>query len=121
MAKIRITKKLTKYCFSRRTEPIKYIVVHGSSVINQSKNAQSTSDYFCSRNRQESYHYYIDDLNIIRTIEDKNTALHSSDAGVNDITNENSISIYICNTNGGISLKAEKKINSFIKVSIKET
>ena len=120
MAKIRITKKLTKYCFSRRTEPIKYIVVHGSSVINQSRNAQSTSDYFCSRNRQESYHYYIDDLNIIQTIEDKNTALHSSDAGVNDITNENSISIYICNTNGGISLKAEKKLIALLKYLLKK-
>ena len=115
MAGIRIIKNMTKYCHESRKQQIKYIVVHGANNIMQNKNANSTADYFCSKNRRESYHYYVDDSSIIQTIIDNEISMHSEDAGKNNITNENSISIYVCNTNGGISLKTEKKLSALLK------
>lgn len=115
MAGIRITKNMTQYCHNPRKQQVKYIVVHGANNIMQSKSAKLTADYFCSKNRRESYHYYVDDNSIIQTINDNEISWHSEDAGANDITNENSISVYICNTNGGISLKAEKKLSALLK------
>ena len=88
-----------KYNRSKRTQKVKYIVVHyvgsGSS---KPGNARSNCIYFSGGNRNASAHYFIDDANIYEYADPKTYyTWHCGDGhGKYGITNANSIGIEVC-------------------------
>lgn len=91
-----IQKKLIKYNYSSGND-IKYIVVHDTANTGKGANALAHFNYFNGGDRQASAHYFVDDSNIIQTVEDSNAAWHCGDGnGVYGITNHNSIGIETC-------------------------
>lgn len=93
-----INRKLINYNFSSRygTE-IKYIVVHDTGNRRRGAGAYNHYLYFNAGNRNASAHYFVDDKEIIQTVEDSNASWHCGDGkGRYGITNSNSIGIEIC-------------------------
>lgn len=93
-----INRKLINYNFSSRygTE-IKYIVVHDTGNRRRGAGAYNHYLYFNAGNRNASAHYFVDDKEIIQTVEDFNASWHCGDGkGQYGITNSNSIGIEIC-------------------------
>lgn len=108
-----INKKLIKYNFSsRKGIKIKYIVIHDTGNTNKGSGAYNHYLYFNGPNRNASSHYFIDDKEIIQTVEDANCAWHCGDGrGIYGITNSNSIGIELCiNQNGNFLATQEKAI-----------
>ena len=93
-----INKKLIKYNFSSRNGiKVKYIVVHDTGNPRNGAGAQNHYLYFNGGNRNASAHYFVDDKEIIQTVEDFNASWHCGDGkGRYGITNSNSIGIEIC-------------------------
>lgn len=101
-----IQKMLIKYNFSSGNT-IKYIVVHDTGNPAAGANAMMHYKYFNGGDRQASAHYFVDDKNIIQTVEDSNAAWHCGDGGgAKGITNHNSIGIEICINSDGNYAKA---------------
>lgn len=96
-----IQKKLIKYNHSSGNE-LKYIVIHDTGNTGKGANALAHFNYFNGGDRQASAHYFVDDSNIIQTVEDNDAAWHCGDGrGVNGITNHNSIGIETCINSDG--------------------
>lgn len=93
-----ITKKLIKYNYSSRSKSrIKYIVVHDTGNYRIGAGALNHYIYFNGGNRNASAHYFVDDRQVIQTVEDFYASWHCGDGkGKFDITNSNSIGIEIC-------------------------
>lgn len=93
-----IKKKLIKYNYAPRYgKEIKYIVVHDTGNTNKGAGANNHYLYFNSGIRNASAHYFIDDKEIIQTVEDSNASWHCGDGkGLYGITNSNSIGVEIC-------------------------
>lgn len=113
-----INKKLIIYNYSsRKGEKIKYIVIHDTG--NKDKGAGANNHYryryFNGGNRNASAHYFVDDKEIIQTVEDSDTSWHCGDGkGKYGITNRNSIGIEICiNVDGNY----EKALENTIKLT----
>ena len=70
-----IQKMLIKYNFSAGND-IKYIVVHDTGNHAAGATALMHYKYFNGADRQASAHYFVDDSNIIQTVEDFNAAWH---------------------------------------------
>lgn len=104
-----INKKLIKYNFgSRNGTKIKYIVVHDTGNPRKGAGAYNHFLYFNGSNRNASAHYFIDDREIIQTVEDSNVSWHCGDGkGLYGITNSNSIGIEICINEDGNFEKAQ--------------
>ncbi len=86
-----------------RTEPIKYIVIHYTAGTNDT--ARANGVYFSRLTVQASAHYFVDDNEVIRTVEDGDSAWH---CGAKTYThpecrNSNSIGIEMCSRlSGGV-------------------
>ncbi|MDO5724965.1 MAG: peptidoglycan recognition family protein [Tissierellia bacterium] len=92
-----IDKRPIRYNFSKYREKIKYIVIHDTANKNKGANALAHYNYFNGGNRSASAHYFVDDKNIIETVEIALSAWHCGDGrGRFGITNSNSIGIEIC-------------------------
>jgi N-acetylmuramoyl-L-alanine amidase len=93
---VKVTKRLIKYNYSPGND-IKYIVIHDTGNKRKDANAYAHYRYFNSGNRRASAHYFVDDKEIIQTVEDNNASWHCGDGkGKYGITNHNSIGIEIC-------------------------
>jgi N-acetylmuramoyl-L-alanine amidase len=93
---VKVTKRLIKYNYSPGND-IKYIVIHDTGNKRKGANAYAHYRYFNSGNRRSSAHYFVDDKEIIQTVEDNNASWHCGDGkGKYGITNHNSIGIEIC-------------------------
>ena len=103
-----IIKKLIKYnTSSRQGVDIKYIVIHDTGNTKKSANANNHYLYFNGGNRNASAHYFIDDKEIVQTVEDEVASWHCGDGkGKYDVTNSNSIGIEICVNSDGNYLMA---------------
>lgn len=113
---MQINKKLIKYNFSSRNgTEIKYIVVHDTGNPRKGAGAHNHYLYFNGGNRNASAHYFVDDKEIIQTVEDSNASWHCGDGkGRYGITNSNSIGIEICINEDGDFEKA--KTNAIVLV-----
>ena len=108
-----ITKKLIKFNYSSRVGiKIKYIVIHDTGNPRKGSGANNHYIYFNGGNRNASAHYFVDDIEIIQTVEDANSAWHCGDGkGIYGITNRNSIGIEICiNEDSNFEIAKDKTI-----------
>jgi N-acetylmuramoyl-L-alanine amidase len=104
-----IQKKFIKYNISPRngTKP-HYIVIHDTGNTNKGANAIMHYNYFNGGNRSASADFFVDDSNIIQTVDYKvNYSWHCGDGGGKyGITNKNSIGVEICINSDGNYTKA---------------
>ena len=111
----KITKKISNYNFSSRNgNSIKYIVMHFTG--NQNDTALGNANYFGGGNRNASAHYFVDNDNIVQVVEDSNSSWNCGDGnGMYGITNQNSIAIEMCSTDGDISTDTENNTRELVK------
>ena len=110
-----IQKMLIKYNFSTGNN-IQYIVVHDTGNPAAGATAMMHYKYFNGADRQASAHYFIDDNNIIQTVEDSNAAWHCGDgANKYGIGNHNSIGIETCINSDGDYVKAISNTLDLVK------
>ena len=115
-----ITKKISKYNFSSRSgQKIKYIVMHFTG--NKTDTALNNANYFGGGNRNASAHYFVDNDNIVQVVEETNASWHCGDGnGKYGITNQNSIGIEMCGTNGVIAKDTESNTIDLVKSLMKK-
>lgn len=87
----------------RTGRDIRYIVVHYTG--NVTDTAYNNARYFKSVNRNASAHYFVDEHSVWRSVADKDEAWAvGRNYGANNlygiVTNNNSISVELCSTNG---------------------
>lgn len=117
-----INKRLIKFNYSsRHGAKIKYIVIHDTGNTRRGSGAENHYNYFNGGNRNASAHYFIDQKEIIQTVEDENASWHCGDGkGVFGITNMNSIGIEICiNEDGSFEISQAKAIELIRALMIK--
>ena len=99
---VAIQKKLTPYNFSLMSHKKNlYIVIHYVGAVSTAKN---NADYYARTKLQASAHYFVDEISIWQSVEDKDRAWHCGGGlqGVNGhkfygiCTNSNSIGIEMC-------------------------
>ena len=81
----------------RSTSSIKYIVVHYTA--NNGDTARGNGKYFQGKNRQASAHYFVDESNIVQSVQDDKVAWHCGTSGKyhhDSARNSNSIGVEIC-------------------------
>lgn len=110
-----ITKKISKYNFSSRNgQSVKYIVMHFTG--NKTDIALNNANYFGGGNRDASAHYFVDNTSIVQVVEENNASWHCGDGnGKYGITNQNSIGIEMCGTNGEIATATESNAIDLVK------
>ncbi|SHK49194.1 peptidoglycan recognition protein family protein, partial [Paramaledivibacter caminithermalis] len=112
---VKVTKKLIKYNYSLGND-IKYIVIHDTGNKRKGADAFNHYRYFNRKNRRASAHYFVDDKEIIQTVEDFNVSWHCGDGkGKYGITNHNSIGIEICINEDGDYEKAVDNTIDLVK------
>jgi N-acetylmuramoyl-L-alanine amidase len=110
-----IQKKLINYNFTKDTNSPKYIVIHDTGNNSSGANANAHYNYFNGGNRNASAHIFVDDSNIIQTVEFKDSSWHCGDGyGKYGITNQNSIGVEICINSDGDYNRA---VNNTIEVT----
>lgn len=112
-----IKKKLIKYNYSsRNNKRIEYIVIHDTGNTSKGAGADNHYRYFNGGNRNASAHYFVDDKEIIQTVEDANASWHCGDGkGKYGITNSNSIGVEICINSDGDYEKAVANTVELVK------
>ena len=95
-----------------------FIVVHNTA---NDSTAMNEINYMITNAHKTSFHYAIDDKNIIQGIPENRNAFHAGD-GVNGIGNRKGLSIEICYSKSGGSrfIEAEKLAAKFIAYKLKE-
>lgn len=95
---MQINERLVKYNFSsRNNNTIEYIVIHDTGNKSKGADANAHFNFFNTADRQSSAHYFVDDIQILRIIKDKDKSWHCGDGkGRYGIRNENSIGIEMC-------------------------
>ena len=95
-----------------------FIVVHNTA---NDASAANEVAYMISNNNKVSFHYAVDDKQIVQGIPDNRNAFHAGD-GVNGIGNRKGLSIEICySKSGGEKFdKAEQLAAKFIAYKLKE-
>lgn len=95
-----------------------FIVVHNTA---NDSTAMNEINYMITNAHKTSFHYAIDDKNIIQGIPDNRNAWHAGD-GTNGIGNRKGLSIEICYSKSGGERfdKAEKLAAKFIAYKLKE-
>lgn len=96
------------YNRSRRTEPIRYIVIHDTGNRSAGADAMSHFQYFNTGNRDSSADYFVDGKTILQ-VNDYHTyyTWHCGDGkGKYGITNQNSVGIEMCINSDGDHNKA---------------
>lgn len=92
-----IDKRPIAYNYSKRRDNIKYIVIHDTGNKRKGAGAIAHYKYFNGGNRNASAHYFVDDSNILETVEVSLASWHCGDGkGRKGVTNQNSIGIEIC-------------------------
>lgn len=117
-----IIKKQIKYNISKRTQAIKYIVIHDTGNKSRGADADAHFNYFNGGNRQSSADFFVDDEKILQ-INDytKYYTWQCGDGkGKYGITNSNSIGIEICVNSDGNYDKAFEKAIELTKYLMKE-
>jgi hypothetical protein len=109
-----IKKYLTKKNFNTANKKNKYIVIHYTG--NNGDTAWGNCNYFQTY-RGASAHYFVDEINIYQSIEDKNIAWHCETKGMPfkcSCRNNNSIGIEMCSdiVNGKYVITAQTKANA---------
>lgn len=97
-----------QYNRTKRTDKIKYIVIHDTGNKGKGANAISHFNYFNSADRKSSADFFIDDKQILQ-VNDYNTYYTwavGDGKGKNGITNNNSVSIEMCINSDGDYEKA---------------
>lgn len=111
-----IEKKLIKYNFNKGGNYPRYLVIHDTANTSNGANANAHYNYFNGGNRNASAHLFVDDNNIIQTVEFTDTAWHCGDGrGKNGITNQNSIGIEICVNSDGSYDRAVQNAIELVK------
>ena len=117
-----IEKLQIAYNRTKRTSPIKYIVIHDTG--NKSKGADANSHYryFNGGNRNSSADFFVDDTKVLQVNDyTKYQTWHVGDGkGKYSITNSNSIGIEICVNADGDYFKAFVKAVELTKHLMKE-
>ena len=99
---LQIQDMLIKYNYSKRTNTIKYIVIHTTGNTSKGAGVKNHFNYFNGGDRQSSADYFVDDSNIARFVKDTNYAWHCGDgSGQYGITNNNSLGIEFCVNSDG--------------------
>lgn len=105
---------------SKRKTPIQYIVIHYTG--NNNDRAESNAKYFQSPNRNASAHYFVDETSIYQSVEDeyvawsvggsKYTNCDTTGGGkfYGKCTNNNSISIEMCNSVNSVPKKTRENV-----------
>lgn len=103
-----IQKMFIAYNITKRTEQPKYVVIHDTGNADKGANALMHYKYFNGANRNASADFFVDDSNIVQTVDyTKNYSWHCGDGkGKYGITNANSIGIEICINSDGNYAKA---------------
>lgn len=115
-----IIRKISKYNFSSRSgQSIKYIVMHFTG--NRNDTALNNANYFGEGNRNASANYFVDNTSIVQVVEENNASWHCGDGnGKYGITNQNSIGIEMCGTNGEIAKDTESNTIDLVKQLMKK-
>ncbi|MBR4892784.1 MAG: N-acetylmuramoyl-L-alanine amidase, partial [Clostridia bacterium] len=95
-----------------RSEKIKYIVIHYTA--NNGDTAKDNIDYYSNTpNLSSSAHYFVDEKEICKSVEEKDTAWHCGSKVYkhNKCRNSNSIGIEMCSRYNG-NLRNDKKIGN---------
>lgn len=105
------------YNFSKRTDKIKYIVIHDTGNKGKGANALSHFQYFNGGDRQSSADIFVDDKQILPVNDyEKYYSWHCGDGkGKNNITNNNSIGIELCINSDGDYNKAFNNLITITK------
>lgn len=83
--------------YSRRGNPIKYLVIHDTGNSNRGAGALNHRNYVENNKRGASAHYFVDDKVIVQYVGDSKSAGSVGDGrGRYGITNTNSLSIEMC-------------------------
>lgn len=93
-----LNKKQIAFNTSRRTQPIKYIVIHDTGNSGKGANATSHFNYFNGGDRQSSADFFVDETQVLQ-VNDYNKCFtwHCGDGrGRYGITNGNSVGVEIC-------------------------
>lgn len=96
----------------RPLSAIKFIVIHDTANQDKSADAMAHYKYLQTATRYGSAHYYVDDKQIIQTIDDDTIAWSVGDkwarknATRNDVTNANSLNLELCINEGIDKAKA---------------
>lgn len=118
--------KTVSYGGSRSASQIKYLVFHYTG--NTTDKAVSNAKYFATTNTREAgAHYFVDDTSVYQSVDDLKVAwavggsIKSKANGAasmyGKITNNNSISIELCSTNGQITLYTiDKALNLAVEL-----
>lgn len=95
-----INEKLIKVNFKPcKSRKIEYIVIHNTA--DPGATAENEFKYFSTDGREASAHYFIDDKEILRIVNDMDIAWHVGDGqGKFGISNSNSIGIEMCEIKG---------------------
>lgn len=93
-----INKCPIKFNYSSRYNTLpRFIVIHDTGNTSKGANALAHFKYFNSANRNASAHFFVDDNEIIETVEVSLASWHCGDGrGRYGITNRNSIGIEMC-------------------------
>ena len=117
-----IIKKQIAYNISKRTTPIKYIVIHDTANKNKGADAMAHFNYFNGGDRQSSADFFVDDNRVVQVNDyTKYYTWQCGDGkGKYGITNSNSIGIEICVNSDGNYNTAFLKAVELTKVLMKE-
>lgn len=123
---MKINRKISLINFSdlnRRNKDIKFIILHYVGAVSTAKN---NADYFFSKYRGASAHYFVDDKEIWQVVEDNDAAWAiGANKYYTDARNSNSLSIELCcyymkNGNINIAKEVEEKAVELVKMKMKE-
>ena len=117
-----IIKKQIKYNISKRTQAIKYIVIHDTGNKSKGADADAHFNYFNGGNRNSSADFFVDDEKILQINDytEYYTWQCGDGKGKYGITNSNSIGIEICVNSDGNYDKAFEKAIELTKHLMKE-
>ena len=111
-----INKLPIRYNYSRRLNEMRYIVVHDTGNPRRGAGALSHYRYFNGGYRAASAHFFVDDRNVVETVDPHLVSWHCGDGkGRYGITNSNSIGIEICINEDSDFEKAKAQARELIK------
>lgn len=105
----------------RKSNEIKFIVVHDTGNTSKGANASNHRQYLTHAKRSGSAHYYVDDKQIIQPIGDSRVAWSVGDTWGyknrtrKDVNNTNSISVELCVNSDGDYSQAYKNTVELVK------
>ena len=123
---MKINRKISLINFSdlnRRNKDIKFIILHYVGAVSTAKN---NADYFFSKYRGASAHYFIDNKEIWQVVEDNDAAWAiGANKYYTEARNSNSISVEMCcytmkNGNINVAKEVEEKAVELVKMLMKK-